>query len=116
MDGVNARNLTPGDLPERPSFATADVSFISLRLILPAVFPVLTSPGEAVTLIKPQFEAGRAQVGRGGVVRDERIRDEVVQEIRRFGEQLGFVWRGVCPSPLRGPAGNVEYLAHWRKA
>lgn len=116
MDSVNARGLTLGDLPERPSFVTVDVSFISLRMILPAVFPVLTSPGEVVTLIKPQFEAGRGQVGHGGVVRDERVRDEVVGNIRRCGEQIGFAWQGVCPSPLRGPAGNVEYLAHWRKA
>jgi len=116
LDGFNARNLTPGDLPEAPSFATADVSFISLRHILRPLFPVLTSPGEAVTLIKPQFEAGRAQVGRGGVVRDERVRAAVVENLRQFGEELGYEWLGVCPSPLRGPAGNVEFLARWRKA
>lgn len=115
MDDFNARNLTPRDLPESPAFATADVSFISLRHILRPLFEVLTSSGEAVTLIKPQFEAGRAQVGRGGVVRDEAVRQAVIAEIRRFGEALGFVWQGVCPSPLRGPAGNVEYLAWWKK-
>ncbi len=114
-DGFNARNLTPADLPETPSFAAADVSFISLRLILRPLVPALTSPAEIVTLIKPQFEAGRERVGRGGVVRDEETRREVVETIRRFGEGLGLVWAGVCPSPLKGPAGNIEYLAYWRK-
>lgn len=115
MDGVNARNLRPSDLPEAPSFATADVSFISLRLILRPLVPVLTSPAEIVTLIKPQFEAGREQVGRGGVVRDEETRRAVVEAIRSFGEGLGLVWAGVCVSPLKGPAGNVEFLAWWKK-
>jgi 23S rRNA (cytidine1920-2'-O)/16S rRNA (cytidine1409-2'-O)-methyltransferase len=116
MDRFNARRLTPADLPESPSFATVDVSFISLKLILPALFPVLTSPSEAVTLIKPQFEAGRGQVGRGGVVRDEGLRAAIVEDIRGFGESLGLKWIDVCPSPLPGPAGNVEFLAYWRKS
>ncbi len=115
MDRHNARFLKPADLPEPPSFATVDVSFISLRLILPPLFTVLTCPADAVTLIKPQFEAGRGQVGRGGVVRDERVRESVVKAIREFGESIGWVWVGACRSPLLGPAGNVEYLAYWRK-
>lgn len=115
MDRFNARHLRPADLPEPPSFAAVDVSFISLRLILPPLFVVLTSPSETVTLIKPQFEAGRDRVGRGGVVRDERVREDVVRTVREFGEAAGFLWMGVCRSPLLGPAGNVEYLACWRK-
>ena len=71
---------------------------------------------EIVTLIKPQFEAGRRQVQKGGVVRDESVRREVVEAIRSFGSgSLGLTWVGVCESPLKGPAGNVEFLACWRK-
>lgn len=116
MDGCNARNLGPGDLPEAPALAVADVSFISLRLILPALDRVLPPGGETVALIKPQFEAGRAEVGHGGVVRDPAIRQQVVDRIREFGEQtLGWQWLAICQSPIQGPAGNVEFLSYWRK-
>ena len=116
-DGCNARNLQPGDLPEAPALAVADVSFISLRLILPALNRVLPPGGETVALIKPQFEAGRAEVGHGGVVRDPAIRQQVVDRIREFGEQtLGWQWLDICQSPIQGPAGNVEFLSYWRKA
>lgn len=117
MDGVNARYLKPSDLPEPPAFATVDVSFISLTKVLPAVTQVLASGGRIVSLIKPQFEAGRDEVGKGGVVRDPAVREEVVERVRRFGaEQLRLEWIGVCPSPLEGPAGNVEFLALWKKS
>ena len=116
MDGVNARYLGPESLPERPVFAVVDVSFISLTKILPAVKQVLADGGHLVTLIKPQFEAGRESVGRGGVVRDPAVRAEVIERVRRFGEtELALTWLGVCESPLPGPAGNVEFLAYWRK-
>jgi 23S rRNA (cytidine1920-2'-O)/16S rRNA (cytidine1409-2'-O)-methyltransferase len=116
MDEVNARYLEPGQIPEEPSFAVVDVAFISLTKVLPAITRVLASPAGIVTLIKPQFEAGREQVGRGGVVRDPAARAAVVEHIREFGEQaLGLKWIGVCESPLQGPAGNVEYLAYWNK-
>ena len=115
-DGCNARNLQPGDLPEAPALAVADVSFISLRLILPALDRVLPPGGETVALIKPQFEAGRAEVGHGGVVRDPAIRQRVVDRIREFGEQtLGWQWLDICQSPIQGPAGNVEFLSYWKK-
>lgn len=116
MEGVNARYLKAGDLPERPSLATVDVSFISLTKILPAVTTVLDSGADLVTLIKPQFEAGRRYVEKGGVVRDPEVRAAVIESIRRFGvETLGLTWAGECESPLRGPAGNVEWLAWWKK-
>ena len=116
MDGCNARNLGPGDLPEAPALAVADVSFISLRLILPALDRILPPGSETVALIKPQFEAGRAEVGHGGVVRDPAIRQQVVDRIREFGEQtLGWQWLAICQSPIQGPAGNVEFLSYWRK-
>ncbi|MBR1609816.1 MAG: TlyA family RNA methyltransferase [Kiritimatiellae bacterium] len=112
----NCRALAPSDLPWVPAFATCDVSFISLRLILPPIVSVLAPGGGIVTLVKPQFEAGRENIGRGGVVRDEAVRQRVVEDIRDFGvSTLGLSWIGVCESPIRGPAGNVEYTAYWRK-
>jgi 23S rRNA (cytidine1920-2'-O)/16S rRNA (cytidine1409-2'-O)-methyltransferase len=116
MDGVNARYLAAADLPEVPDFVTIDVAFISLTKVLPAVTQVLANGGRIVSLIKPQFEAGREQVGKGGVVRSEAVRDEVVERVRLFGTgELGLKWLGVCPSPIKGPAGNVEFLAYWEK-
>jgi 23S rRNA (cytidine1920-2'-O)/16S rRNA (cytidine1409-2'-O)-methyltransferase len=115
MESVNARHLKPGDIPAKAAFAAIDVSFISLTRILPAAIQLLEPAAGIVALVKPQFEAGRGRVGKGGVVRDPAVRAEVVERIRRFGsEQLGLVGRGVCESPLRGPAGNVEFLVHWR--
>ena len=116
LDGCNARHLQPGDLPEAPELAVTDVSFISLRLILPAIDRLLRPGGETVALIKPQFEAGREEVGHGGVVRDPALRLRIVDQIRAFGvETLGWQWRDGCPSPIQGPAGNVEFLSYWRK-
>lgn len=117
MEEVNARYLKPGDFDPPPDFAVADVSFISLTKILPAVTHVLAEHAELVTLIKPQFEAGREKVGKGGVVRDPAVHEETVDKIRSFGEkELGLVCKGVCTSPLKGPAGNIEFLAYWEKA
>jgi 23S rRNA (cytidine1920-2'-O)/16S rRNA (cytidine1409-2'-O)-methyltransferase len=112
MDGLNARHLAPADIPEPIQFACVDVSFISLTKVLPAVIQALVGGAHLVTLIKPQFEAGREQVGRGGVVRDESVRLAVVERMRAFcTTTLALEWRGSCESPLRGPAGNVEFLA-----
>jgi len=116
LDGCNARHLEAGDLPETPNLAVTDVSFISLRLILPAIDRLLPPGGETVALIKPQFEAGRGEVGKGGVVRDPALRQAIIERIREFGETaLAWEWRGICQSPIRGPAGNVEFLSYWRK-
>ena len=116
LDGCNARHLQPGDLPEAPDLAVTDVSFISLRLILPAIDRLLRPGGETVALIKPQFEAGREEVGKGGVVRDPALRRQIVDRIREFGVQtLGWQWLDFCQSPIQGPAGNVEFLSFWRK-
>lgn len=116
FEGVNARHLNVSDFDETPVFASIDVSFISLTKILPAVTTILAAGGEVVTLIKPQFEAGREQVGKGGVVRDPSVHAQVVERVRQFGESmLGWQWLGYLASPLKGPAGNVEFLAHWRK-
>lgn len=115
-ENFNARYLTAADLPERPSRAVTDVSFISLKLILPPMAAVLEPEGEIVSLIKPQFEAGRGAAP-GGVVTDPAIREQVVEEISAFGrDNLGLALLGVAESPIRGrDKGNVEYLAWWRK-
>ena len=115
-ENFNARYMTAADLPERPSRAVTDVSFISLRLILPPMAEVLEDGGEMVSLIKPQFEAGRGAAP-GGVVDDPAVREKVVADISAFGtETLGLDLLGTAESPIRGKdKGNVEYLAWWRK-
>ena len=116
MEGINARYLKADDITEQASFAASDLSFISLTKVLPAVTPLLEKGAEMVTLIKPQFEAGPEKVGKGGVVRDPEVHEEVVERIHLFGvEELGLEWMGLETSPLKGPAGNIEFLAHWKK-
>lgn len=110
MEHCNARHLQPGDLPEKADLAVADVSFISLTLVLPPVAAVLTDGGMIVALIKPQFELSRAEVGRGGVVRDDAVRHKAVDKIRDFATGLGWVWGGVVDSPIAGAEGNREFL------
>ncbi len=114
-EGCNARALPPDFFPEQPQVAVCDVSFISLTKILPAITNSCVRNGQIVTLIKPQFEARRADVCRGGVVRDAEVRSAVVAAVKEFGERAcGLHWLGQCESPLKGPAGNIEYLAYWR--
>lgn len=108
MENVNARYLE--SLPEPIDLACVDVSFISLRLILPAVRRWLTTEGQVVALVKPQFEAGRGQVSRGGVVRDPEVHRRVLHKVIACGLELDLAPRGLMPSPLRGPAGNTEFL------
>ncbi len=116
IDGVNARYLKEDDLPEKPQFAVMDVSFISLTKIMSAIVPILGLSAHMVTLIKPQFEAGRTQVKKGGVVRDPTVHAAVIKKIKSFGtSELGLEWLDMCESPRKGPAKNVEFLAHWRK-
>ena len=110
LEETNARYLTA--LPERPAVATFDVSFISLLKVLPAVLLVLDPAAVLVALIKPQFEAGAALVGKGGVVRRPEVRRDVVHQVLTGMAALGVPPRGLTVSPLRGPAGNVEYLAY----
>lgn len=110
MEHCNARHLQPGDLPEKVNLIVADVSFISLTLVLPPVAAVLTDGGMIVALIKPQFELSRAEVGRGGVVRDEAARGKAVDKIRHFAASLGWTWGGVTDSPITGADGNREFL------
>ena len=111
---VNARALSATEIPEPVGLAVADVSFISLRLILPAVVPLVERGGTVVVLVKPQFEAGRAEVPRGGVVRSEATRRRVVAEIEESGRGLGLAVLGALPSPIRGARGNEEFLVGFR--
>ena len=115
MEKFNVRELCPEDLPEAPELAVIDVSFISLRLVLPAVSRVLTPEGEAVCLIKPQFEAGKSLVGKKGVVRDEAVHRKVLEELTLFFPTVGLFSVGLTWSPIRGPEGNIEYLCHLRR-
>ncbi|HZP36839.1 MAG TPA: TlyA family RNA methyltransferase [Methylomirabilota bacterium] len=110
MEKTNARNLPVDSFPESPSLATIDISFISLEKVLPSVFGVLTSQGEAVVLVKPQFEVGKGQVGKGGVVRDFSHHRAVIARIARFAVLHGWHVRGVTASPLKGPKGNREFF------
>jgi 23S rRNA (cytidine1920-2'-O)/16S rRNA (cytidine1409-2'-O)-methyltransferase len=111
---ANARTLSCAEVPESVWLAAIDVSFISLRLILPAVVPLVETGGAVVALVKPQFEAGRGEVPRGGVVRDEAVRRRVVDEIAAAGTALGLALAGSIPSPIRGAAGNEEFLLGFR--
>ena len=112
---TNARYLKPDDFPAPFDFLTGDLSFIGLNLILPAAFPLASPQGTAVFLIKPQFEAGRAQVGKKGVVRDPEVHRQVLSRILTSDFGAGFVPTGLIPSPLKGPAGNIEYLVRFRR-
>jgi 23S rRNA (cytidine1920-2'-O)/16S rRNA (cytidine1409-2'-O)-methyltransferase len=110
MERVNARYLT--NLPEPIGLATVDVSFISLKLVLPAVRPLLAPAAHVVALIKPQFEAGKNLVGKGGVIRDPAVHRAVLRDVLGWALENGFALHGVIASPLRGPAGNIEFLCH----
>jgi 23S rRNA (cytidine1920-2'-O)/16S rRNA (cytidine1409-2'-O)-methyltransferase len=114
-EGFNARFLAPGDLSPRPELAVGDVSFISLTVILPAVFKLIPEESDAVFLIKPQFESPKGSLPPGGVIRDDTLRLACVEKIRKFVEQSGQHWLGYIPSPITGHDGNVEYLAHIKK-
>ena len=114
MERTNARSLTPEMFPERMDLAVMDMSFISLRLVLPAVRSLLTGAGQVVCLVKPQFEAGREKVGKKGVVRDPAVHREVLESFVEDLAPMGFSLAGLDYSPVRGPEGNIEYLA-WLK-
>lgn len=115
MEKTNARNLTAKDFPEPIDFLTADLSFISLTKVLPAIASILPPGADGVLLIKPQFEAKREEVGKGGVVRDAAIHQRVIETISNEAKNLELEPRGVIPSPLLGPAGNKEFLLWIRK-
>ena len=115
MERTNARYLTHEQIPDELDFASIDVSFISLKLILPAVANVLKDGGYVASLVKPQFEAGREKVGKKGVVRDPAVHKEVLEHYLEHAREAGFGVLGLTYSPIRGPEGNIEYLGFLQK-
>ncbi|MEQ8345420.1 MAG: TlyA family RNA methyltransferase [Sneathiellaceae bacterium] len=116
LEGTNARHLTAEQVPEAIGLLVCDASFIGLRTLLPAPLSLVAPGGELAVLVKPQFEAGRERVGKGGVVRDPAVHEEVCAAIAAWvAEQPGWSVRGLVPSPITGPQGNVEFLLHARK-
>lgn len=114
-EGVNARYLQPEDFSEQFELAVMDVSFISATKVLPAIVPLIAAGGAIVTLIKPQFEVGRGEVGGGGIVRDAGKRQRVIEEVNNAARELGLEVVGVIESPIAGAEGNVEFLALYVK-
>ena len=115
MEKTNIRYVKPEDIGEPVAFASVDVSFISLGLVLPAARELLTADGRMVCLIKPQFEAGREKVGKKGVVRDPAVHIEVIEKVIGIADQLHFKVLGLDYSPIKGPEGNIEYLIYLEK-
>lgn len=112
MERTNIRYVTPEDLGEPLDLSVVDVSFISLRLVLPAVQKLLKPTGQVLCLIKPQFEAGKDKVGKKGVVREKSTHVEVLEQFLGLADELGFTVRNLSFSPVKGPEGNIEFLGH----
>ena len=115
LERTNARYLTHEQVPDELDFASIDVSFISLKLILPAVCGLLKEKGHVACLVKPQFEAGKEKVGKKGVVRDPAVHVEVLENFLNHAKESGFTVLGLTYSPIRGPEGNIEYLGYLEK-
>ena len=115
MERTNIRYVTTEEIGEELDFASIDVSFISLKLVLPVAYNLLKTGGTLVALIKPQFEAGREKVGKKGVVRDPAVHREVIERVTEFTQEIGFNVLGLEFSPIRGPEGNIEYLMYVSK-
>src|SRR5207248_2568587 len=114
MEETNARHLEPDAIGAKVALAVGDLSFISLTLVLPVLRELVAPGGEAVLLVKPQFEVGKGKVGKGGVVRDEAARQAALAGVERAAETAGFRVAGRMESPIKGAKGNVEYLLHLR--
>ncbi len=112
MERTNVRYVTPEDLGEPLDLSVVDVSFISLRIVLPVIRTFLKPTGQVLCLIKPQFEAGKEKVGKKGVIRDPAIHQEVLDNFVELTQQIGFTILGLTFSPVKGPEGNIEFLAH----
>ncbi|MDR2296209.1 MAG: TlyA family RNA methyltransferase [Clostridiales Family XIII bacterium] len=116
MERVNIRLLPAGAIPEKADLVTIDVAFISLKLVLPVAATLMAEDGAMICLVKPQFEAGRAQVGRKGIVRDEKVHAEVIRNAIAHGRENGLDARGPIPSPIKGAKGNTEFLMLFSRA
>jgi 23S rRNA (cytidine1920-2'-O)/16S rRNA (cytidine1409-2'-O)-methyltransferase len=116
LENTNIRYLGKDAIPDVADLIVIDVSFISLKKVLPTAFGFLTDSGVILALIKPQFEVGRELVGKGGIVKDEEARQAAVEEVRNFSEELGLRAEGVFESPVRGQKGNIEYFMLLRRS
>lgn len=115
MEGSNVLDMDPGSFPMKPDFISADVSFVSLKRIFPKICQLLPENGEAVVLIKPQFEAGRSDIGKGGIVKDRKVHIRVLEEVLAAAASEGLFPEGITYSPICGGDGNIEYLSHLKK-
>ena len=115
LERTNFRYVTHEQVPDEINFSSVDVSFISLKLILPVLYTLLKADGEAVCLVKPQFEAGREKIGKKGVVRDKAVHLEVINSCVSYARENGFFVKGLDFSPVKGPEGNIEYLLYISK-
>ena len=115
MENYNARYLTREDIPFVPDLAVMDVSFISATYILPAIYETIEGGGDFICLIKPQFEVGRSNLGKGGIVKSEKARNDALNKVTSFAESCGFTTVKTTPSDIIGGDGNIEYLAHFKK-
>ena len=115
MEGTDIRTVSPEDMGGCADIVSVDVSFISLKLILPKMYELLRDGGEAAVLIKPQFEAGRSDIGKNGIVKDRKVHLRVLREIDEFACDTGFICEKYTFSPVKGGSGNTEYLVHLRK-
>ena len=115
MERTNIRYVTPEQIPDQADLAVMDLSFISLKLVLPPVYDLLKPDGDVLCLVKPQFEAGREKVGKKGVVRDVAVHVEVLKNFLDYAAGAGYSVLGLDYSPIRGPEGNIEYIAHLKK-
>ncbi len=115
LERTNFRHVTKEQVTDPVNFASVDVSFISLTLILPAAYPLLSDDGEMICLIKPQFEAGKGFVGKKGVVKDSQIHQDTIVKVINFAVETGFSVLGLTFSPVKGPEGNIEYLVYLKK-
>ena len=114
-ENCNARYLKKEDFDKKTDIAVMDVSFISQKLILPTIYNLLDGEGILISLIKPQFEVGRSGIGKGGIVKDDKLRETAKGEVIKFAENIGFICVGTTISPIKGGDGNMEYLACFRK-
>lgn len=112
---TNARYLSKSDFDESVDIVTIDVSFISLTKILPSIFPLLKENGDVIALVKPQFEAKKEQVSKGGIIKDEKVHKEVLEKVKKSAVEIGFNFIAVCESPIFGADGNKEFLIHLKK-
>jgi 23S rRNA (cytidine1920-2'-O)/16S rRNA (cytidine1409-2'-O)-methyltransferase len=115
FERTNIRSLRPEQIPEEIDLAVMDVSFISLKRVIPCVIPVLAPEGEVICLVKPQFEAGKGKVGKGGVVRDTELIQHILEDMKCFVEDQHLAFCGIRESVLKGPKGNHEFFIYARK-